>query len=35
MIEHDWLDHHFIDTLTVGFDAVAEYCRQWTVAARR
>jgi len=32
MIEHDWLDHHFIDTLTVGFDAVAEYCRQWTVA---
>jgi assimilatory nitrate reductase catalytic subunit len=32
MIEHDWLDHDFIDTLTVGFDEVAAYCRQWTVA---
>src|SRR5499427_2917786 len=32
MIEHDWLDHEFIDTLTVGFDDVAAYCRQWTVA---
>jgi assimilatory nitrate reductase catalytic subunit len=32
MIEHDWLDHEFIDTLTVGFDQVAEYCRQWTPA---
>src|SRR5215470_12525479 len=31
MIEHDWLDHEFIDTLTVGFDDVAAYCRQWTV----
>jgi len=30
MIEHDWLDHAFIDTLTVGFDDVANYCRQWT-----
>jgi assimilatory nitrate reductase catalytic subunit len=32
MIEHDWLDHEFIDTWTVGFDEVAEYCRQWTAA---
>lgn len=30
MIEHDWLDHEFIDTMTVGFDEVAAYCRQWT-----
>jgi assimilatory nitrate reductase catalytic subunit len=30
MIEHDWLDHAFIDALTVGFDDVAAYCRQWT-----
>ena len=32
MIEHDWLDHEFIRTLTVGFDDVAAYCRQWTVS---
>jgi assimilatory nitrate reductase catalytic subunit len=32
MIEHDWLDHQFIDTLTVGFDDLAAYCRQWTPA---
>ncbi|HMF98621.1 MAG TPA: molybdopterin-dependent oxidoreductase, partial [Vicinamibacterales bacterium] len=32
MIEHDWLDHDFIDTLTVGFDAVAAYCQQWPAA---
>jgi len=32
MIEHDWLDHDFIDTFTVGFDQVAEYCRQWTAS---
>jgi len=32
MIEHDWLDHDFIDTLTVGVDEVAAYCSQWTVA---
>jgi assimilatory nitrate reductase catalytic subunit len=31
MIAHDWLDHDFIDTLTVGFDEVAAYCRQWPV----
>jgi assimilatory nitrate reductase catalytic subunit len=30
MIEHDWLDHEFIDTATVGFDEVAAYCRSWT-----
>jgi assimilatory nitrate reductase catalytic subunit len=32
MIEHGWLDREFIDTLTVGFDQVAEYCSQWTPA---
>jgi assimilatory nitrate reductase catalytic subunit len=32
MIEHDWLDHDFIETMTVGFDQVAAYCRQWTPA---
>ena len=30
MIEHDWLDREFIDTMTVGFEQVAAYCRQWT-----
>jgi assimilatory nitrate reductase catalytic subunit len=30
MIEHDWLDHDFIEKQTVGFDAVAEHVRQWT-----
>jgi assimilatory nitrate reductase catalytic subunit len=32
MIERDWLDHDFIDTMTVGFDDVARYCRDWTPA---
>jgi assimilatory nitrate reductase catalytic subunit len=32
MIEHDWLDHEFIRTMTVGFDEVIAYCRQWTTA---
>jgi assimilatory nitrate reductase catalytic subunit len=32
LIDHDWLDHDFIDTVTVGFDEVAAYCRQWTPA---
>jgi assimilatory nitrate reductase catalytic subunit len=32
MIEHDWLDHDFINELTLGFDDVAAYCRQWTPA---
>ena len=31
MIERDWLDHAFIRDQTAGFDAVAEYCRQWTL----
>lgn len=32
MIENQWLDREFIDSYTVGFDQVAEYCRQWTPA---
>src|SRR5215203_3931482 len=32
MIEHGWINREFIDTLTVGFDDVAAYCRQWTPA---
>jgi len=32
MIEHGWIDHEFIDRHTVGFDQVAEYCKQWTLA---
>jgi assimilatory nitrate reductase catalytic subunit len=32
MIEHDWLDREFIETLTVGFDEVVQYCRAWTPA---
>jgi assimilatory nitrate reductase catalytic subunit len=31
MIEHDWLDHEFIEKYTVDFDKVAEYCGQWTL----
>ena len=31
MIERDWLDHAFIDAHTVGFEEVAEYCREWTL----
>ncbi|MGH9219415.1 MAG: molybdopterin oxidoreductase family protein [Vicinamibacterales bacterium] len=30
MIEHGWIDRAFIESRTVGFDKVAEYCRQWT-----
>jgi assimilatory nitrate reductase catalytic subunit len=30
MIEHDWLDHAFIEHHTVGFDAVADSVREWT-----
>jgi len=30
MIEHDWIDRHFIATHTVGFEQVAAYCREWT-----
>src|SRR5512139_1395861 len=32
MIEHDWLDHDFIDNFTVGFDAVAAHVKDWTPA---
>jgi assimilatory nitrate reductase catalytic subunit len=32
MIEHDWVDRAFIEAHTVGFDAVAEYCRTWPLA---
>ena len=32
MIEHDWLDHAFIEKHTVGFDALAESVRSWTPA---
>ena len=31
MIERDWLDHAFIAAHTVGFEQVAEYCREWTL----
>ena len=31
MIERDWIDRGFIEEHTVGFDAVAEYCGQWTL----
>jgi assimilatory nitrate reductase catalytic subunit len=30
MIEHDWIDHTFIEKHTSGFDKVAEYAREWT-----
>ncbi len=30
MIEHDWLDHDFIEQHTVGFEALAESVREWT-----
>jgi len=30
MIEHDWLDHSFIENHTVGFDAVAAHVHEWT-----
>ena len=33
MIEHDWLDHQFIENHTVGFEAVAAHVHDWT--ARR
>ena len=32
MIEHGWIDRDFVETMTVGFDEVAAYCRQWTVS---
>ena len=30
MIEHDWLDHEFIESHTLGFDAVAAEVAPWT-----
>lgn len=30
MIEHDWLDHAFIERHTAGFEAVAAHVRSWT-----
>jgi assimilatory nitrate reductase catalytic subunit len=30
MIEHDWIDHKFINQQTVGFDAVAAHVKDWT-----
>ena len=30
MIENDWLDHNFIESHTVGFDALAEHVQNWT-----
>ncbi len=32
MIERGWIDRAFIDAHTVGFEDVAAYCRQWTLA---
>ena len=32
MIEHDWLDHAFIEQHTVGFDSLAAAVKQWTPA---
>jgi assimilatory nitrate reductase catalytic subunit len=30
MIEHDWVDHSYIEKNTVGFDKVAESVHEWT-----
>ena len=30
MIEHDWIDHAFIEQHTVGFEQVAQYAKDWT-----
>jgi len=32
MVEHDWLDHGFIERHTVGFDSLAASVRAWTPA---
>jgi assimilatory nitrate reductase catalytic subunit len=32
MIENGWIDRSFIETFTVGFEAVADYCKAWTLA---
>jgi assimilatory nitrate reductase catalytic subunit len=31
MIDHGWVDEAFIAEHTTGFEAVSEYCRQWSV----
>ncbi|HET9368920.1 MAG TPA: molybdopterin oxidoreductase family protein [Vicinamibacterales bacterium] len=31
MVERGWIDRAFIDAHTVGFDAVVDYCQQWTL----
>jgi assimilatory nitrate reductase catalytic subunit len=30
MIENDWIDHHFIENHTVGFEDVAAHVKDWT-----
>ena len=32
MIEHGWIDRAFIEAHTTGFDEVAAYCSDWTLA---
>jgi assimilatory nitrate reductase catalytic subunit len=32
MIENGWIDQQFVETFTVGFEAVADYCKSWTLA---
>lgn len=32
MIEHDWIDHEFIEKHTVGFEQVAAHVKEWTAA---
>jgi assimilatory nitrate reductase catalytic subunit len=32
MIENNWIDRDFIEKHTIGFDAVGDYCKQWTPA---
>ncbi len=32
LVDKGWIDRAFIDAHTVGFDAVAGYCKQWTPA---
>ena len=32
MIEQGWIDRDYIETYTVGFDAVEQYCKEWPLA---
>jgi assimilatory nitrate reductase catalytic subunit len=32
MIENNWIDREFIEQHTAGFEQVADYCKQWTMA---